>query len=557
MKVVPVIQARMGSTRLPGKVLLPVAGYPSAVLAGLRAGNLGHEVVVATSNDPSDDGFAEQLCNHSIRVFRGPLDDVLGRYHLAAADLSDDCIVVRLTGDNVVPDGLFVRELASALAESGLEYLRGNSVQSRLPYGLAGEAFTVAALRKAHAAAISPSDREHVGLWMARNCRSGIYIPRSIGDTDYSHLRCTIDDEEDYKRILCLFQQVTDPIHASWRELMHTLASLPGEPTFRVPYRVIGGRIHGELTLGTVQLGMKYGIVNRAGKPSNQVAIAMVRHAIAHGVTALDTARSYGDAEPLVCEALSGAWRSRVEVITKLDPLPGLSADASSATVRDCVDESVKKSCAALATNQLSTLLLHSWHHYRWWGGAAWRRLLELRDDGTIASLGASVYEPAEALEALRDPVIQHLQIPLNILDRRWQASGLSRAIADRPDVVVHARSSLLQGILVNPAGHWPPVCDYDSAFFAQQIGNLVRRFDRESAADLCLAYVRSQPWVTSVVVGCETMSQLQENLELFRLPKLTEEQCDELEQALPLAPEALLNPAKWNLAHEESAAQR
>jgi aryl-alcohol dehydrogenase-like predicted oxidoreductase len=297
--------------------------------------------------------------------------------------------------------------------------------------------------------------------------------------------------------------------------------------------------------------------VNRAGKPSKHLAVAMVRQAIAHGVTALDTARSYGDAEDVLCEALSGAWRSRTEVITKLDPMRWLSADADSATVRSCVDDSVKKSCAALGTRQLGTLLLHRWCHYRCWGGAAWRRLLELRDDGTIETLGISVYEAAEALDALQDPAIQHVQIPLNILDRRWQASGLSQALADRPDVVVHARSALLQGVLPNPASRWPAVCDYDAASFAQQIGSLVRRFARKSAADLCFAYVRSQPWVTSVVVGCEAMAQLQENLELFRSPKLSEEQCEQLERTLPFAPEALLNPSKWNLAHEEFAAQR
>src|SRR5579864_8401602 len=98
MKIVTIIQARMSSIRLPGKALLPVAGYPSAVLAALRAGNLGDEVVVATSNHSSDDSLAAQLSSHNIRVFRGPLDDVLGRYYLAVATLPDDCIVVRLTG---------------------------------------------------------------------------------------------------------------------------------------------------------------------------------------------------------------------------------------------------------------------------------------------------------------------------------------------------------------------------------------------------------------------------------------------------------------------------
>jgi aryl-alcohol dehydrogenase-like predicted oxidoreductase/spore coat polysaccharide biosynthesis protein SpsF (cytidylyltransferase family) len=554
MKTLVIMQARTTSTRLPGKALLPVAGYPSAVLAALRAGNRGAEILLATSGDRSDDVLAEVFRSHGFRVFRGALHDVLGRYYSATEDLPEDCIVIRLTGDNVVPDGQFIRELVSAFEGSRLEFLATN--RSRLPYGVGAEAFTVAALRKAHAAATSSYDREHVGPWMGRNYKSGTFIPRMPGTTDYSHLRCTLDDDEDYQRILRLFHDVEDPVHIGWYELTQKLGSLPREPSFRVPFKIFSGRVHSEFTLGTAQLGMDYGIVNRSGKPSEPLAIAMLRRAIAHGVTTLDTARAYGEAELILGRALSGAWRSRVEVVTKLDPLSSLSPDANAKLVCAAVDESVRRSCEALGTNQLDTLLLHRWAHRRLWGGVAWQRLQKLQQEGKVAVLGASVYEPWEALEALQDPAIQHLQLPMNILDRRWKAAGLDRAIAERPDVVVHARSAFLQGILTHGADCWPHPNGYDAALCVQRLRALTRQFDRVSVADLCLAYVRSQAWITSVVVGCETMLQLEENLELFRLPKLTLAQCEELESALPAAPDALLNPSMWNLTHEPAACQ-
>ena len=90
----------------------------------------------------------------------------------------------------------------------------------------------------------------------------------------------------------------------------------------------------GEMTLGTAQLGLKYGVANRTGKPNRETATSMVRDAIGHGVTTLDTARAYGDAEEVLGQSLTGAWRSRAEVITKLDPLAGLSALADRATLR-------------------------------------------------------------------------------------------------------------------------------------------------------------------------------------------------------------------------------
>jgi aryl-alcohol dehydrogenase-like predicted oxidoreductase len=309
-----------------------------------------------------------------------------------------------------------------------------------------------------------------------------------------------------------------------------------------------------DLTLGTAQLGMPYGAVNQTGKPSRTLAVAMVRHAIAYGVSAIDTARTYGDSEEILGEALSVEFRSRARVITKLDPLDSLSPDAEPAEVRGAVEESLRQSCVALRTERLETLLLHRWQHYRAWKGEAWRRLLEfhLNSDGQtderakIAVLGASIYTPEEAIEALQEPIVRHLQLPVNLLDWRWKAAGVDRALADRSDVVVHARSALLQGILLHPGSRWPMVEGFDAAAWAGQLEAVARRFERESVADLCFAYVRSQPWIHSVVVGCETMEQLEKNLRLFRLPELSAAQCDELDQTLPPAPQALLNPAQW-----------
>ena len=187
-----------------------------------------------------------------------------------------------------------------------------------------------------------------------------------------------------------------------------------------MPYCFSARGIHSELTLGTARLGMEYGIVNRSSQPARPLAIRMVHEAVAHGVTALDTARGYGEAEGVLGEALNGAWRSRVEVITKLDPLASLTHDAEPSTVRAAVDDSVRRSREALRSGEGVDLAAPSFHHHRAWGGAVWRRLLELRAEGTIGTLGASVYEPREALELLQDPAIPHLQIPMNVLDWRW-----------------------------------------------------------------------------------------------------------------------------------------
>jgi len=199
-------------------------------------------------------------------------------------------------------------------------------------------------------------------------------------------------------------------------------------------------------------------------------------------------------------------------------------------------------------------VLLHRWQHYHEWNGSVWQRLLELRDAGKIANLGVSVYEPEEALDALLDPMIKHIQIPINVLDWRWKKAGVDRASEERPDVIVHARSVLLQGLLGAPAEAWPVFSSRDSSNCVRSLRELAERFGRDGIVDLCIAYVRSLPWVTSVVVGCETLGQLEDNLRFFHTPHLSEDRCAELETSLPVAPKELLNPSKWKLVHEQSA---
>ena len=136
--VLVVVQARMSSSRLPAKAMLNIGGVPAVQLCALRAGNTGLRVVVATSTDASDDALAEWLHNQGVLVIRGPLENVLERFCLAAADCEDDATVVRLTADNVFPDGDFIEACLEQLPK-GVSYATTMSTDSPLPYGLVAE----------------------------------------------------------------------------------------------------------------------------------------------------------------------------------------------------------------------------------------------------------------------------------------------------------------------------------------------------------------------------------------------------------------------------------
>lgn len=300
-----------------------------------------------------------------------------------------------------------------------------------------------------------------------------------------------------------------------------------------------------ELVLGSVQLGLAYGAANRTGKPARTTALRLVARASDAGITQFDTARAYGDAEDRIGEALSG--RKAHRAITKLSPLSDLSGDASRADVRAAVERSVTESLSALRRDRLDCLLLHRAAHMTAHQGAVWERLIEYLEDGTVQTLGVSVQSPEEALAALASRDVRHIQLPFNLFDWRWREAGVIDRIAARADVVVHARSAFLQGVLAaSDPTVWPAIEGVDAKAMVRFIAELVEDFGRESAADLCLAYVRGQRWIDGVVVGLETEDQLENNLHLFVQRPLTAGQCALIEARVPRLPVALLDPAQW-----------
>jgi spore coat polysaccharide biosynthesis protein SpsF len=514
------------------------------VLCALRAANGGLPVRLTTSTDASDDALADAAQGYGVDCRRGPLDDVLRRFVEATADLQDTDLVVRITGDNALPDGAFLAELISAFV-GGEDYIGTRSPLDGFPYGLRAEVFTAGILRRADREAVVASDREHVTPWIRRHTRDLIH--RSTLGTDYSHLRATIDTAEDYQRIARLFRGEADPITARWDVLCRRLHE-ESTSKFRVPYRMKGDRIQSRLTLGTAQLGLeKYGVANRLGRPSAAQAVEIVQRAVWHGVTSIDTARSYGVSEQRVGRALADIPADMARALTKLSPLQWLEDDAPLDVVRAAVEQSIYASCYDLRVSTLDVLLLHRAAH-RWsHGGNVWKVLLECRENGLIRELGASVYRPEEALRLLDDPDIRHLQLPLNVLDRRWSEHGVDTAIMRRSDVSTYARSALLQGALLLSPEDWPSPARSHAAEWCRILDGFVRDFDRSGRADLCLAFVLGHDWVDSVVMGVESIAQLNDDLELLRRPPLQLPALQEIEARLRGVPDAVLDPSMWS----------
>jgi spore coat polysaccharide biosynthesis protein SpsF (cytidylyltransferase family) len=204
MSAAAIIQARMGSTRLPGKVLLDLCGKPviGRVVERTRAAQGVHGVLVATTDRPEDDVIEEWCIRGGVPVFRGLAEDVLARYHGAALYLDRLGIgadrILRVTADcPLIDPGVIDRGIHES-EKTGADYV-SNIDPPTYPDGLDVEVFTRRLLEVAHGEARLPSDREHVTPFMRRNGRFRTLNFRA--DRDLSRLRWTLDTAEDYRFI--------------------------------------------------------------------------------------------------------------------------------------------------------------------------------------------------------------------------------------------------------------------------------------------------------------------------------------------------------------------
>ncbi|MBU0605748.1 MAG: glycosyltransferase family protein [Candidatus Omnitrophica bacterium] len=196
-KIIAIIQARIGSTRLPGKVLLPLAGKSvlEHVIRRVQRSKNVSEVVVATSVGSADVAIAGMCKELSVRVFRGREQDVLDRFYQASVPLNPDH-VVRVTADCPMIDPQVIDTVIARHFEGKADYTT-NTIQPTYPDGEDIEIFTALALEKAWRFAKLPSEREHVTPYM-RNNPQLFKLSNVAYATDLSGKRWTIDEERDY-----------------------------------------------------------------------------------------------------------------------------------------------------------------------------------------------------------------------------------------------------------------------------------------------------------------------------------------------------------------------
>jgi len=206
--VMAFLQARMGSTRLPGKVLLRIQGKSilERAIERLRAADKVHEVVVLTTTLDEDDAVCEEAARLRASVFRGSSEDVLQRFQQASEQYTPD-VVVRATADNPLLDIGSVNRVVQALQSSNLDWC----IETNLPVGAATEALTPEVLERLDRTVSSSRDREHVTLYIKEHpddFRVALLVPPDF--LRRPELRVTVDTMEDFIFVEDLIQKIPE-----------------------------------------------------------------------------------------------------------------------------------------------------------------------------------------------------------------------------------------------------------------------------------------------------------------------------------------------------------
>jgi len=293
------------------------------------------------------------------------------------------------------------------------------------------------------------------------------------------------------------------------------------------------------LMLGTVQFGLPYGVANRTGQPTYAAVRGIVAAAVAGGVNCFDTAAAYGTSEELLGRALHELGvADRVTVVTKVRPLTAEETRDPAAAAR-AIEESVAESRRRLRLDCLPAVLFH-----READATHLEALERLRDRGWLREAGVScdnVPGPAAAFAA--SPGVAAVQLPANVLDWRHRRGG-SFAAAAESSVAVFVRSVYLQGLLLMPEGDIPeplrPVVPVRRALEA------IAADAGMSLAELAVRHMLGVPGVTSLVMGVETVAQVEANLSLFDRGPLPADLDAAIEPVMTGLPELVITPPLW-----------
>ena len=263
------------------------------------------------------------------------------------------------------------------------------------------------------------------------------------------------------------------------------------------------------LVLGTAQLGMDYGIANATGQPVYNTARSIVQEAWESGIREFDTAHAYGQSEKVLGRIIKDfGIADEVRVITKFAP----DVDHSD---RAALNNALEISLNNLGVESLYGLMLHREDMLDLLKKGLGKNLMDIVGSGRVEHIGVSVYSPEKAIQALNTVGISMVQLPTNIIDRRFEEAGVFE-LGEDAGKTIYIRSIFLQGLLLIPPESLPEHMRFAAPVLkrltslAQDIGLNIK--------ELCIGYIKNAFSHARLIFGAETLAQVKENLKLWNV---------------------------------------
>lgn len=307
-------------------------------------------------------------------------------------------------------------------------------------------------------------------------------------------------------------------------------------------YITAKGQCLSRFSLGTVQLGMKYGLGEDCEKPSEEKAFVLLDRAMELGIDNLDTANNYGDSEAVI-----GRWlRKRKQtqqttpwVVTKIGPLKHGSYDI----LRDDMLQQTENCCKNLGVDTLDCLMIHNFEDYEQEPDNVRKIMAEMKSQGMYRYSALSAYSRHD-YNLIADSGFDATQIPLNVFD--WsQIENGGIAALEKSGIMIFIRSVFLQGLVFKT----PQTLDARMDFclpYVERYQQLCLEFGL-SPDVLALSFVLSIPGVTTAVLGCDNIEQLEKNACLLdKTVTLTQDQMDKIHAAFYGIDCRVINPGVW-----------
>lgn len=305
-------------------------------------------------------------------------------------------------------------------------------------------------------------------------------------------------------------------------------------------------KIISKITLGTAQLGMKYGIANTIGKPDYYKSMKILKFAWKNKINALDTAPSYGNSEILIgsfIKSISFKDSNRPIIISKLPPIKN-DIKLSFEDLYIKIKKKIKNSLNKLNIKKIPIYLIHNPTDIYIKDGIIVKCLNQIKSENLIERIGISVYNPEEVEASLKYKELDVIQAPINLFDHRLINSGLLKKLKEK-NYLIFARSIYLQGLFFISPKNLPN--NLKSAKIPLiKLRDLCEYYNIE-IDKLAFSFVRDIPEIDSLVIGSENIKQVSRNLSLLNYKPLSTNIRNAIVHTFSDLTEKIINPSLWN----------